>query len=92
MLKGWKMRIIKAVHVNGTDKKKRYWKVPDQYLNRHIKIGDEAVVQTENGLGRVRVVAVSKSRDGYVYWKNGELRGKTAVYQDVVMFYDNEKN
>ncbi|MDG6155568.1 hypothetical protein NF716_04240 [Lactococcus formosensis] len=49
------MKIIQAVHVNGTDKNKRYWKVPDHLKNIKLKKGQEAVVQTEKGLGRVHI-------------------------------------
>ncbi len=36
------MKIIQAVHINGTDKHKRYWKVPETTYNQLLRKGDEA--------------------------------------------------
>ncbi|KST83221.1 hypothetical protein LK337_1420 [Lactococcus lactis subsp. lactis] len=36
------MKIIQAVHINGTDKHKRYWKVPDHLQAIRLRKGDEA--------------------------------------------------
>lgn len=89
------MKIIQAVHVNGTDKNKRYWKVPDHLKDIKLKKGQEAVVHTENGLGRVRITHVTNSKDGYIYYRReGGKRLRIEVTQEVVMFYerDNKAN
>ena len=43
------MKIIQAVHINGTDKHKRYWKVPDHLQPIRLRKGDEAAVETKTG-------------------------------------------
>ncbi|MCT1227667.1 hypothetical protein EFM07_09660 [Lactococcus lactis] len=43
------MKIIQAVHINGTDKHKRYWKVPDHLQPIRLHKGDEAAVETKTG-------------------------------------------
>lgn len=76
------MKIIQAVHVNGTDKNKRYWKVPDHLKDIKLKKGQEAVVHTENGLGRVRITHVTNSKDGYIYYiREDGKRLRTEVTQ-----------
>ncbi|MFK4878543.1 hypothetical protein ACI1UB_05815 [Lactococcus petauri] len=89
------MKIIQAVHVNGTDKNKRYWKVPDHLKDIKLKKGQEAVVQTEKGLGRVRITHVTNSKDGCIYYTHEDgKRLRIEVTQEVVMFYerDNQAN
>ncbi|GAA3255177.1 hypothetical protein GCM10017706_06860 [Lactococcus lactis subsp. hordniae] len=55
------MKIIQAVHINGTDKHKRYWKVPDHLQPIRLRKGDEAAVETKSGPQRVKIVAVVTS-------------------------------
>ena len=57
------MKIIQAVHINGTDKHKRYWKVPDHLQPIRLRKGDEAAVETKSGPQRVKIVAVVTSND-----------------------------
>lgn len=84
------MKIIKAVHINGTDKRKRYWKVPEHLQDVKLKVGDEAAVMTVNGFERVRIIAVTNSPDRIFYWKN-KAKGKSGqfeVTQEVIAFFD----
>ncbi|WP_285007265.1 hypothetical protein [Lactococcus garvieae] len=56
-----------------------------------LKKGQEAVVHTENGLGRVRITHVTNSKDGYIYYtREGGKRLRTEVTQEVVMFYERD--
>jgi hypothetical protein len=48
------MKIIQAVHINGTDKHKRYWKVPDHLQPIRLRKGDEAAVETKSGPQQVK--------------------------------------
>ena len=82
------MKIIKAVHINGTDKRKRYWKVPDHLQPIRLRKGDEAAVETANGPQRVEIVDIVTSRDGFLYWKNGEEWNHLEVTQEVLAFFD----
>lgn len=54
------MKIIQAVHINGSDKHKRC----------------------------VKIVAVVTSKDGFLYWKNGDTWHKFEVQQEVLAFFD----
>ncbi|USI64512.1 hypothetical protein LMK05_06600 [Lactococcus petauri] len=72
--------------LNGTDKNKRYWKVLNHLKDIKLKKGQEAVVQTENGLGRVRISHVTNSKDGYIYYIRGDgKRLRTEVTQEYVI-------
>lgn len=82
------MKIIQAVHINGTDKHKRYWKVPEQLQPIRLHKGDEAAVETKSGPQRVKIVAVVTSKDGFLYWKNGDTWHKFEVKQEVLAFFD----
>ena len=82
------MKIIQAVHINGTDKHKRYWKVPDHLQPIRLRKGDEAAVETKSGPQRVKIVAVVTSKDGFLYWKNGDTWHNFEVKQEVLAFFD----
>ena len=84
------MKIIQAVHINGTDKHKRYWKVPEHLQPIRLHKGDEAAVETKNGPQRVKIVAVVTSRDGFIYWQNGEEWNKIEVTQEALAFFDRD--
>ncbi|CAM3182715.1 hypothetical protein GHI93_10055 [Lactococcus hircilactis] len=82
------MKIIKAVHVDGIDKKRRYWIVPEHLKAIRLKRGDEAIVNTSQGQAKVRIVGVTNSKEGFIYWKKENARGKFQVTQEVVKFCD----
>ncbi|MFC4652457.1 hypothetical protein ACFO26_06000 [Lactococcus nasutitermitis] len=84
------MRLVQGVHINGTDKHKRLWRVPDELDHIKIKKNDEAVVQTERGLGRIRITNVISTTNNIFYWHDDKegRSGKIEVTQDVVLVYD----
>lgn len=85
------MKIIKAVHLNGTDKKKRYWKIPPHLEFVRISNGDQAAVETQNGPMRVKIVgATIISDEGWFVWNNKHKgrKGRLTVTQEVIMFFD----
>jgi transposase-like protein len=83
----WK--IVQGVHQGGTDKKKRYWVVPMELRERKLRVGDEAVVYTKQGLGRIKITWVTNSQDRWLRYldKHGRPQ-KIEVREKVVLFYD----
>jgi len=75
------MKLIKAVHLNGQDNNKRFWKVPETLENLNIENGDEAIVETRFGLSKVRILKVFETEEAIVCFKNFELQ----VTQNVVL-------
>ena len=53
-----------------------------------LRKGDEAAVETANGPQRVKIVAVVTSKDGFLYWKNGDTWHKFEVQQEVLAFFE----
>lgn len=81
------MRIIKAVHIDGTDKKKRFWKVPEALNSQEIFVGNNAVVKTQRGISRVKILQVIEAEEAEIKFKNYTLK----VTQEVATLYFPEK-
>lgn len=77
------MKIIKAVHIDGTDEKKRFWKVPEAMSNQAIFVGNKAIVKTQRGLSRVKILQVIEAEEPEIKFKNYTLK----VTQEVMTFY-----
>lgn len=77
------MKIIKAVHIDGTDKKKRFWKVPEALNSQEIFVGNKAVVKTKRGISRVRILQVIEAEEAEIKFKNYTLK----VTQEVSAFH-----
>lgn len=76
------MKIIKAVHIDGTDKKKRFWKVPEALNSQQIFVGNEAVVKTQRGIAKVKILQVNEAEEAEIKFKNYTLK----VTQEVITF------
>lgn len=76
------MKIIKAVHIDGTDEKKRFWKVPEALSNQEIFVGNKAIVKTQKGLSRVKILQVLEAEEAAIKFKNYTLK----VTQEVATF------
>ncbi|MCL2113284.1 MAG: hypothetical protein FWH31_04970 [Streptococcaceae bacterium] len=81
------VKIIQGVHVNGTDRKKRYWIVPEKL--EHIKVheGMQAIVNTQNGYGRIRITKARGSKDNTMRWHGG----KVIVTQEIIGYIPEDK-
>lgn len=76
------MKIIKAVHIDGTDKNKRFWKVPEALNSQQIFVGNEAVVKTQRGISKVKILQVIEAEEAEIKFKNYTLK----VTQEVITF------
>ncbi|USI64642.1 DUF5839 family protein [Lactococcus petauri] len=81
------MKIIKAVHIDGTDEKKRFWKVPEALSNQEIFIGNKAIVKTQKGLSRVKILQVLEAEEAAIKFKNYTLK----VTQEVATINNKEE-
>lgn len=77
------MRIIQGIHINGTDKKKRYWKVPVRLESLRIKKGDEVIVKTPEDFSRVKVTKVISTKNDVIKWKGGQLQVRQEILTTV---------
>jgi hypothetical protein len=67
------MRIVQGTHIDGRDKKRRYWVVPERLENLKIKQNDEAIVKTVEGYARIRIRKVIQPPTNVIRWKGGEM-------------------
>ncbi|WP_407350996.1 DUF5839 family protein [Lactococcus garvieae] len=70
--------------MDGTDKKKRFWKVPEALNSQEIFVGNKAAVKTQRGLSRVKILQVIEAE---IKFKNYTLK----VTQEVATLYFPEK-
>lgn len=68
------MKMVKGIHVNGTDTKKRFWMVPEAFEEVSIRKGQHVIVETEKGEAEIEVLQVFTSKNSKVRFKTYELQ------------------
>lgn len=67
------MKLIKGIHLNGTDTKKRFWRVPEALEQLPIKKGQHAIVETSRGEAEIKILQVFISKEPKVKFRNYEM-------------------
>lgn len=68
------MKLIKAIHINGIDTKKRFWILPETLEKLDIRKGDTACVETSKGEAEVEILQVFDSKNSKVKLNKNELK------------------
>lgn len=67
------MKLVKGIHIDGTDRKKRFWSIPETLEFVEIRKGDVAYVETSKGEAEIEVLQVFDSKTSKVKFKKYEL-------------------
>lgn len=67
------MKLVKGIHIDGTDRKKRFWSVPETLEFVEIRKGDIAKVETSKGEAEIEILQVFDSKNSKVKFKKYEL-------------------